>query len=113
MTTDVKYDFEPYDGKPGESYDRFERRLMNAGSKTDDRGYSYESSCDAHGSVLQHGARVGKCICQDTPAGARKAQSVRLLSRKQRQHVRCTWVMRYACGVCALWACSTGMAQWC
>ena len=41
MTTDVKYDFEPYDGKPGESYDKFERRLMNAGSKTDDRGYSY------------------------------------------------------------------------
>ena len=58
MTTDVKYDFEPYDGKPGESYDKFERRLMNAGSKTDDRGYSWADhfrgvdGCPGHRRVL-------------------------------------------------------------
>ena len=58
MTTDVKYDFEPYDGKPGESYDRFERRLMNAGSKTDDRGYSYAD----HNRGVDEGGPFGVAI---------------------------------------------------
>ena len=40
MTTDVKYDFEPYDGKPGESYDKFERRLLNYCSKSDESRWS-------------------------------------------------------------------------
>ena len=54
MTTDVKYDFEPYDGKPGESYDRFERRLMNAGSKTDDRGFSYADHLSRRSELRRH-----------------------------------------------------------
>ena len=37
----VRYEFEPYDGTPGDDYRRFARNLLNAGAATtDDRGYS-------------------------------------------------------------------------
>ena len=40
-STNVKYDFDPALPSPGEDYDKFEERLLNAGSaQTDDRGYS-------------------------------------------------------------------------
>ena len=38
--TEVKLDFEPWDGTPGDPYDKFEIRLLNASSRTDDRGWS-------------------------------------------------------------------------
>ena len=75
MTTDVKYDFEPYDGKPGESYDKFERRLMNAGSKTDDRGYSYAD----HYRGVDEGGPFGVAIGPPmTAAQQAKATTARL-----------------------------------
>ena len=41
MTTiEIKYDFEPWDGTPGDAYDKFETRLLNASTKSDDRGWS-------------------------------------------------------------------------
>ena len=43
MSTDkseVKYDFEPWDGTPGDPYDKYEKRLLNYGSRSDDRGWS-------------------------------------------------------------------------
>ena len=40
-STNVKYDFDPALPSPGEDYDKFEERLLNAGAaQTDDRGYS-------------------------------------------------------------------------
>ena len=39
-TVDVKYDFTPYDGTPGDMYDKFEERLMNAATRADERGWS-------------------------------------------------------------------------
>ena len=40
-STNVKYAFDPALPSPGEDYDKFEERLLNAGSaQTDDRGYS-------------------------------------------------------------------------
>ena len=32
-TVDIKYDFTPYDGTPGDMYDKFEERLMNAATR--------------------------------------------------------------------------------
>ena len=37
---EVKYEFTPFDGTPGEKYDKWERSLLNAGARADDRGYS-------------------------------------------------------------------------
>ena len=40
-TTAVKHDFEPSQPTPGNDYDKFEERLLNAAAaKSDDRGYS-------------------------------------------------------------------------
>ena len=38
--TEVSYDFDPWDGTPGDPYDKFELRLLNASTKSDDRGWS-------------------------------------------------------------------------
>ena len=34
------FDFVPFNGTPGETYDKWERALLNAGAKADERGYS-------------------------------------------------------------------------
>ena len=39
-TIDVKYDFTPYDGTPGEPYEIFEADLLRSATKCDDRGWS-------------------------------------------------------------------------
>ena len=39
-STDIKYDFEPYDCTPGDAFDAFEERYLNNATATDDRGYS-------------------------------------------------------------------------
>ena len=37
----IRYDFTPFDGTPGQHYDKFEERLLNAATaRTDDRGWS-------------------------------------------------------------------------
>ena len=40
MTAEIKYDFQPYDCTPGEPFNAFEERYLNALSLTDDQGYS-------------------------------------------------------------------------
>ena len=40
MDRDVKYLFTPYDGTPGRQYEDFEEKLLNAGAKADDEGWS-------------------------------------------------------------------------
>ena len=37
---EIKFDFDPWDGTPGEAYDKYEQRLLNHGSRSDDRGWS-------------------------------------------------------------------------
>ena len=40
-TSNIKYDFEPAQPTPGEDYDRFNERLLNAATvHSDDRGWS-------------------------------------------------------------------------
>ena len=40
-SNNVKYDFTPYSGTPGEEWTVFEEQLLNAGAaKSDDRGWS-------------------------------------------------------------------------
>ena len=39
-SVDIKFDFVPFNGTPGETYDKWERALLNAGARADDRGYS-------------------------------------------------------------------------
>ena len=39
-TSDIKFEFEPWDGTPGDAYDKWEVRLLNYASKSDDRGWS-------------------------------------------------------------------------
>ena len=38
--TDIKYDFEPANPDPGDDYDKFRERALNAMSTSDDRGWS-------------------------------------------------------------------------
>ena len=40
-TTTVKYDFEPAQPSPGDDFEKFEERLMNAAAKSDKRGWSF------------------------------------------------------------------------
>ena len=41
MSTSIKYDFEPAQPTPGEDYEKFEERLLNAAAaESDDRGWS-------------------------------------------------------------------------
>ena len=72
-TVDVKYDFTPYDGTPGDMYDKFEERLMNGATRADDRGWSLADHyggvdegrlrCDA----LQRRYRLGSQPPEDRP----------------------------------------------
>ena len=39
-SVDIKFDFVPFNGTPGETYDKWERALLNAGARADERGYS-------------------------------------------------------------------------
>ena len=39
-SVDIKFDFVPFSGTPGETYDKWERALLNAGARADERGYS-------------------------------------------------------------------------
>ena len=39
-TTDIKYDFPPANPDPGDDYDKFRERCLNAMAKADERGWS-------------------------------------------------------------------------
>ena len=39
-SVDIKFDFVPFNGTPGETYDKWERALLNAGARADEREYS-------------------------------------------------------------------------
>ena len=57
-SVDVKFDFVPWDGTPGDPYDSFQIRLMNNASKCDDRGWSL---ADTLADVDEGGAMGGMC----------------------------------------------------
>ena len=44
-SVDIKFDFVPFNGTPGETYDKWERALLNAGAKADDRGCTDFNGC--------------------------------------------------------------------
>ena len=38
--SEIRYDFTPWDGTPGDKFDKYDTSLMNSGSRADDRGWS-------------------------------------------------------------------------
>ena len=77
-STNVKYDFDPALPSPGEDYDKFEERLLNAGStQTDERGYSLSD----HFLGIDEGSAGGPALPLAPPAQAQKA----LVKLRQRQ----------------------------
>ena len=75
---EVSYDFEPYDCTPGDAFDAFEERYLNAATTTDDRGYSLAD----HILGNDEGGPVGPAIAgtaaqvQKANAAFRKRQTV-------------------------------------
>ena len=69
MATETKHDFDPWDGTPGDSYDRFQERLLNACSKTDDRGWSFAD----HLNGIDEGGPAGVALPPAATADGRKA----------------------------------------
>jgi hypothetical protein len=37
-SSEIRYEFTPWDGTPGKAFDDWETALLNAGSRSDDRG---------------------------------------------------------------------------
>ena len=75
-TYEIKYDIDPFDGTPGDDYDKFEERLLVfATRKTDDRGYSLAD----HFLGIDEGSPGGPPM----PVGAGAAKA--LVSLRQRQ----------------------------
>ena len=71
MTTDIKYDFLPFDGTPGQPYDDFEERLLNsAAGRVDERGWSLADPL----SGIDEGSAGGPVIA-GSAAEQRKAQA--------------------------------------
>ena len=73
---DVSYLFDPWDGTPGEKYDKFEENLLNASSKTDDRGWSLAD----HMLGTDEGGAAGTAL----PAGAADRTKA-VAARRKRQ----------------------------
>ena len=74
---EVKYDFEPWDGTPGDSYDKYEKRLLNYGSKTDDRGWSLSD----HLMGVDEGGPAGPAI----PGGAAGVRAAAARRKRQKE----------------------------
>ena len=80
MSTDkseVKYDFEPWDGTPGDPYDKYEKRLLNYGSRSDDRGWSLSD----HLLGNDEGGPTGPAI----PGGAAGVKAQAALRKRQKE----------------------------
>ena len=39
-SSEIRYEFTPWNGTPGKPFDDWETALLNAGSRSDDRGWS-------------------------------------------------------------------------
>ena len=77
-STTVKYDFEPAQPTPGEDYDKFEERLLNAAaSESDDRGWSLAD----HMLGIDEGGPAGPAI----PGGGAAAQKAQASLRRRRK----------------------------
>ena len=72
MATDIKYDFETYDCTPGDAFNAFEERYLNALTLTDDQGYSLAD----HVLDVDEGGGGGPAIA-GTPAQIAKKQAAR------------------------------------
>ena len=74
---DVKYDFVPFNGTPGETYDKWERALLNAGARADDRGYSISdhlTGVDEGTAANPHPAAAGTADGRKSRQAQRKRQ---------------------------------------
>ena len=81
-STNVNYDFDPALPSPGEDYDEFEERLLNAGSaQTDDRGYSLAD----HFLGIDEGSAGGPALPAAPPAQLQKA-TVKLRQRQKESY---------------------------
>ena len=76
-TPDVKYDITPFDGTPGETYEFFEERLLNAAAKSDDRGWSLAD----HMLGSDEGGPSGPAL----PAGAAAAKAVQAHRKRAKE----------------------------
>jgi len=47
-SSEIRYEFTPWDGTPGKPFDDYETALLNAGSRSDDRGWSLSDHLLAH-----------------------------------------------------------------
>ena len=57
-TTDIKYDFTPANPDPGDDYDKFRERCLNAMSKAGERGWSLSD----HLLGIDEGGALGPAI---------------------------------------------------
>ena len=73
---DIKFDFTPYDGTPGEKFEKFEQDLMNAGAKADDRGFSYSD----HFLGIDE---LGPAYAGPPPAGAAEVRKAGVAQRQR------------------------------
>ena len=74
---EIKYDIDPYDGTPGDDYDKFEERLLVfATRKTDERGYSLAD----HLLGIDEGSPGGPPL----PVGAGAAKAAIALRQRQK-----------------------------
>ena len=74
---DVKYNFTPFNGTPGETYDKWERALLNAGARSDDRGYSladHFNGNDEGSAAVPHPAAAGTADGRKSRQAQRKRQ---------------------------------------
>ena len=74
---DIKYDFQPFNGTPGETYDKWERALLNNGARADDRGYSISdhlNGTDEGSANVPHPAAAGSADGRKSRAAQRKRQ---------------------------------------
>ena len=70
-TTDIHYDFEPANPDPGDDYDKWRERCLNAFTKSDERGWSLAD----HMLGLDEGGPAGPAIAAAGGAAAQlKAQ---------------------------------------
>ena len=81
-STNVNYDFDPALPSPGEDYDKFEERLLNAGSaQMDDRGYSLADLFLG----IDEGSAGGPALPVGPPAQLQKA-TVKLRQRQKESY---------------------------
>ena len=76
QTTDIKYDFVPANPDPGDDYDKWRERCLNAFTKSDDRGWSLAD----HMLGIDEGGPAGPAIA----AGAQVQKAQQALRKRQK-----------------------------